>query len=71
MFWEPYEPTQEQPWDRSRVVHLFRRCVFGAGVDEIDRALTTGPRDTVRQLVEGTWKTGAGENWCWENSAES
>src|SRR4051812_38880161 len=28
--WQPWLPTADEPWDRKRAAHLFRRAAFGA-----------------------------------------
>lgn len=52
--WAPYEPTQDRPWDRARVAHLYRRAAFGATWSEMSRAIEEGPRRSVARLLRGS-----------------
>ncbi|MCA9209614.1 MAG: hypothetical protein KDA55_14715, partial [Planctomycetales bacterium] len=49
--WSPYQPSAEQPWDRRRAAHLFRRAGFGATAAELDEAVSIEPAAAVEQLV--------------------
>ncbi len=49
--WEPFEPTVDQPWNRSLVAHLYRRAGFGADLTVIDEAVGRTPFDVVSGLV--------------------
>ena len=51
--WEVYQPTDQEPWDLRRVVHLHRRVVFGACRSEIDRDRKDGPQAAVTRILEG------------------
>jgi uncharacterized protein (DUF1800 family) len=51
--WAPYEPSDEAPWNRERVVHLHRRAGFAATWDEIERDLKDGPQPSVDRLLSG------------------
>jgi len=51
--WAPYEPNQETPWDRRRVVHLHRRAGFAATWGEIQRDLKDGPKASIDRLLAG------------------
>lgn len=51
--WKPYKPTKELPWDVSRVMHLHRRCVFGASPKELQRDLAGDPQDAVTRVLSG------------------
>ncbi len=48
-----YQPTDQQPWDVHRVVHLHRRAGFAATWNEIQRDLKDGPDAAVSRLVQG------------------
>lgn len=50
--WSAYQPSAEQPWDRRRAAHLFRRAGFGANSAELDEAASMEPAAVVEQLVE-------------------
>jgi uncharacterized protein (DUF1800 family) len=49
--WAPYEPTEAEPWNLERVVHLHRRAGFAANWNEIERDLVDGPQKAVDRLV--------------------
>jgi uncharacterized protein (DUF1800 family) len=51
--WAPYEPSDEVPWDRRRVVHLHRRAGFAATWAEAQRDLKDGPRASIDRLLTG------------------
>ncbi len=52
--WAPYEPSEEAPWDRRRVVHLHRRAGFAATWGEVRRDLKDGPKASIGRLLAGT-----------------
>ena len=47
----PYVPSAEQPWNRQRAMHLYRRMGFGATHAQLNTALTMNPTTLVNQLV--------------------
>lgn len=49
--WQPYRPSKEQPWDRQRAAHLFRRAGFGATSRELDDAVKRDPSEIVASWV--------------------
>jgi uncharacterized protein (DUF1800 family) len=49
--WAPYEPNDEAPWNRERVVHLHRRAGFAATWEEIERDLHDGPQRSVDRVL--------------------
>jgi uncharacterized protein (DUF1800 family) len=51
--WAPYEPSDEAPWDRRRVVHLHRRAGFAATWGELQRDLKDGPKASIDRLLTG------------------
>ena len=51
--WEPYKPTGENPWDRRKVGHLYRRAGFGATAAELDAGVKDGPEKTLARILEG------------------
>ncbi len=57
--WNPYQPTEDVPWDIKRVVHLHRRVIFGGCWNEINRDLADGPEVAVSRVLGGTVR-GAG-----------
>ena len=48
--WEPYAPTDANPWDRKKVGHLYRRAGFGATVAELDRGVKDGHEKTLDRV---------------------
>jgi uncharacterized protein (DUF1800 family) len=51
--WEPYRPSADNPWDRRKVGHLYRRAGFGATVAELDVGVTDGHEKTLARVLEG------------------
>ena len=52
--WKAWTPTIEEPWDRKRAAHLFRRGGFGATPAQIETALKDGFAKTLGRLLSGT-----------------
>ena len=52
--WARFEPNDEVPWNRQRVVHLHRRAGFAATWPEIERDLADGPQQAVERVLAGT-----------------
>ncbi|MGV3484983.1 MAG: DUF1800 domain-containing protein [Planctomycetaceae bacterium] len=48
--WQPFEATADRPWDRSLAAHLYRRAGFGADLETLDAAVSSGPLETVERL---------------------
>jgi uncharacterized protein (DUF1800 family) len=51
--WAPYEPTADNPWDRRKVGHLYRRAAFGATAAELDAGVKAGQEKTIDRLLAG------------------
>src|SRR5215470_4857776 len=51
--WEPYEPTADNPWDRRKVGHLYRRAAFGASAAELDAGVKAGHAKTLDRVLTG------------------
>lgn len=51
--WEPYRPTEGEPWDLARVAHLHRRAGFAAPWGMLQRDLKDGPEASVDRLLNG------------------
>src|SRR5262245_10432210 len=51
--WAPYQPTADNPWDRKKVGHLYRRAGFGATAAELDAGLADGYEKTLDLILEG------------------
>lgn len=49
--WQPYEPSDADPWDLSKVAHLHRRAGFGATWSELHRDLEAGPAASVDRFL--------------------
>ena len=49
--WKPWLPNAEEPWNRKRIAHLYRRAAFGATPAEVDAALKLGHTKTLEQLL--------------------
>jgi uncharacterized protein (DUF1800 family) len=50
--WEPWQPSDTEPWDHSRVCLLMRRGGFGITGEQIQAALKVEPQAFVTQLVD-------------------
>lgn len=48
----PYVPTSQNPWDISKVNHVYRRLGFGAIQSDIDAALGLTPDEFIDNLVD-------------------
>lgn len=72
--WQPYEPTENEPWDLRKVAHLHRRAGFGANWHELMRDLDAGPAESIgrfldvgevsvafRQVTEAMWRSAGGD----------
>jgi uncharacterized protein (DUF1800 family) len=51
--WAPSAPTAENPWDRKKVGHLYRRAGFGATAAELDAGTTDGHARTLDRVLTG------------------
>jgi hypothetical protein len=51
--WKSWMPTADEPWDRKRAAHLFRRGAFGARPAELEQAVTAGFPKTLEKLLRG------------------
>ncbi len=49
---EPYSPTSDDPWDRTKAHHLLARTGFGPTPVEVDQAVADGPAKTVARLLD-------------------
>ena len=50
--WQPYEPTDTEPFNRRAAAHLYRRAGFATTFDGLDQAVQVGPQAAVTQLLE-------------------
>jgi uncharacterized protein (DUF1800 family) len=51
--WEPYQPSEANPWDLKKAGHLYRRAAFGASWPDLEAALKDGPEQTIDRLLQG------------------
>jgi uncharacterized protein (DUF1800 family) len=51
--WQPYQPSAENPWDRRKVGHLYRRAGFGATAAELDASVKDGHAKTLDRILKG------------------
>jgi hypothetical protein len=51
--WQPWQPDEDNRWDRKWVGHLYRRATFGANLDELKAAEKRGLRATLDLLFAG------------------
>jgi uncharacterized protein (DUF1800 family) len=49
--WAEYEPDAERPWNLAQAGHLYRRAAFGANWNQLQQALSDGPRRTINKLL--------------------
>ncbi len=51
--WQPYRPSDQNPWDLKKVGHLHRRAAFGANRRPLDQTLADGPEKSIDALLHG------------------
>ena len=51
--WQPWEPTQDDPWGLKWAGHLYRRAAFVGNLGELRRAVAAGPAATIDLLLRG------------------
>ena len=51
--WSEWKPSEKEPWDFRRVVHLHRRAGFGATWSEIEQDVADGPEAAVERILAG------------------
>ena len=49
--WTVYEPDADRPWNLAQAGHLYRRAAFGASWEQLQQALSDGPRRTIDKLL--------------------
>ena len=49
--WEPYQPSADNPWDRKKVGHLYRRVGFGATAAELGAGVKDGHEKTLARIL--------------------
>jgi uncharacterized protein (DUF1800 family) len=50
--WAEYEPDGDSPWNLAQAGHLYRRAAFGASWDQLQQALSDGPKRTIDKLLK-------------------
>lgn len=50
-YWNPYHPSETQPWNQRRVMHVHRRLGFSATAAECSNALSAGHTATINQFL--------------------
>jgi len=48
----PYVPSGNNPWNTTKIKHVYRRLGFGASQDKIDAALSQTPDEFIDSLVD-------------------
>lgn len=51
----PYVPTGANPWNTTKIKHIYRRLGFGASMADVDAALTLTPDQFIDSLVDGAF----------------
>jgi uncharacterized protein (DUF1800 family) len=63
----PFVPSAERPWDKHRIMHLYRRMGFGATPLQVESALALDPADLVDQLVDEAINMPLAEEPVWSD----
>lgn len=50
--WSEYQPDARRPWNLAQAGHLYRRAAFGATWDQLQKALSDGPKRTIDKLLQ-------------------
>jgi uncharacterized protein (DUF1800 family) len=61
--WQPYRPSDANPWDVKKAGHLYRRATFGVSWDELQTAVREGPERAITSLLRGRADAEADELW--------
>ena len=62
---DPYVPGTDNPWDKIKVKHCYRRLGYGASYDAVNSALTNTPGDLIDQIVDGAASAPLREDPFW------
>jgi uncharacterized protein (DUF1800 family) len=57
--WAEYRPSEQAPWNLTRVVHMHRCAGFGAPWSVLERDLRDGAGPSIDRLLQGTSHAGA------------
>lgn len=49
--WQPWSPTEQQPWNLQTAAHLYRRATFGATLSELRAAAADTPAAVIDRLL--------------------
>lgn len=49
---ENYVPTVDNPWNKEKIAHLFRRMAFGASIETVNNALSEEASNLVDSLID-------------------
>jgi len=67
----PYQPSEANPWDRRRALHLLRRMAFNVTPRQLDEALKVHPADLVDWLIDQSINQALSEPPVWANWTEN
>lgn len=65
----PYVPSGGDPWNTTKVKHVFRRLGFGASQLEVDNALNLTPEEFIDNLVDNAFNLDVYPEPFWANWA--
>ncbi|MCE9532128.1 MAG: DUF1800 domain-containing protein [Planctomycetes bacterium] len=51
--WEPFKPSDKNPWNLQKVGHVYRRAAFGANWNELQTGLELGPDKLIDKMLVG------------------
>ncbi|NND62460.1 MAG: DUF1800 domain-containing protein [Flavobacteriaceae bacterium] len=68
---DPYVPSGSNPWNTSKIKHIYRRLGFGASIMEVDDALALSPSDFIDSLVDDAFNLPPTAAPPWANWAYS
>ncbi len=64
---QPFTPSADNPWDKSRVRHVFRRIGYDANPTMIANALTQTPSQLIDSLIDAALNEPAYPEPAWAN----
>ena len=50
---QPFQPSSDRPWNKQKVIHLYRRLGFGPTPSQIDNAVTMDPQVLIGNIFDG------------------
>ncbi len=63
----PYVPTPDQPWNKERVIHFYRRLGFGPRPEQIGPVLAQDPGNWVESTLDGVKNMALPASPVWAN----